>query len=223
MAASVAFVIDASALRELPDGGALAPASACRDAAFAGAHAIDVAFPATAFLVEPRRAITAGHALSFRDPRGLRLLFAHDVPAMVDHGQAWYCFAPEHVARVERIEFLDTRPHRADLALLRLAYGPRGLAVEPVHLASADAISARAVVGMIAHPHGLPRCIIDHDAAGQVACIESCDGGQLSARMQAWRGCSGAPWCTAQGVIGVQSRRDGVWAFAQGGLRALLR
>ena len=215
---ALAFVLDASELQELPDGAARVRASASRCRDLPPEFAIDTAFPACAFQVAPGRALTAGHVVCFRDPRALRLLFAHAIAPAEEADGPWFRFAPEQIAAIDRVEYLDIRPGHADIALLRLRRGPRGLHAGQVPLADDAAHRVSAQVGMVAHPYGRPCETLYRDVDGNPARIIATDAQTLAARLTAWRGCSGAPWCTASGVVGLQVRAEQGIAYAQRGL-----
>jgi hypothetical protein len=222
-ARALAFLLDASELHQLDDGAVRVRASASRCRDLPVAAAIDSAFAACAFLVAPGRALAAGHSVCFRDPRALRLLFAHAKPPRLEPDGTWFRFAAEHVAAVDRVEYLDTRPGHADVAVLRLRTGPHGLSAPCAVLADDQAPCEADLVGMAAHPYGRTCELLRHDALGNAARIVAVDAQNLTARLTAWRGCSGAPWCTADGVVGMQVRAHAELAYAQRGLTDSLR
>ena len=174
---------------------------------------ISLTYPATAFLVTERHAVTAAHAVAFRDPRLLNLVFGFDSASTLAPDDLSYTLPRAQVVGVKQIVALVYDSQLGDIAVLELDDTvPIGVG-RPLPLAPARSTTLLQEVAMISHARAQPQKAIvrkkDDPQPWRFPRVIDQDERFIYTNLDSFRGCSGSPVLDTQGrVVGVQFRGE---------------
>lgn len=171
---------------------------------------IALTHPATAFLITNRHAVTAAHAVAFRDPASLSLAFGFGTRSVLAEDRSHYTLPKTHLIGVKRIIALVLNPQLGDIAVLELLDAVLPVAGTPLRLAPAQSTKMLQEVAMISHARAQPLKVVvrarDSPQPWRYPRVLDQDERFIYTNLDSFRGCSGSPVIDARGrVVGVQS------------------
>jgi hypothetical protein len=169
--------------------------------------------PATAFLVTDTHAVTAAHAVAFRNPRSLHLAFGFGTRSVLAEDRSYYSLRKSHVVGVKQIVALVLDPQLGDIAVLELTDAVPPEVATPLRLAPAHSTKMLQEVAMISHARAQPlKAVVRHKNSPQpwrYPRVLDQDERFIYTNLDSFEGCSGSPVIDAHGrVVGVQVRGE---------------
>lgn len=180
---------------------------------FAKEPCVSLTHPATAFLITTTHAVTAAHAVAFRNPRTLSLAFGLDTAAALAPDGLSYRLRHSQVVAVKQIVALILDPLLGDIAVLELDDAVSAKIAKPLPIAPARSTAMLQEVAMISHAHAQPlKAIVRPRMLAEewrYPRILDQDERFIYTNLDSFRGCSGSPVIdTAGRVVGVQFRGE---------------
>lgn len=166
---------------------------------------------ATAFLVNERHVVTAGHFVDSCHVADLSVVFRYVAQPnwrIHAHGDSPpYDLAPSQLARVDRILYCSTAAATGDLAVLHLADAVDPATAIPLPIAARQTIHCGPGFSMIGHPCGLPcKAVVGDGDLESWPRVWSFDARWLQTDVDAYQKNSGSPLLDRHGhVVGVMS------------------
>lgn len=168
---------------------------------------------ATAFLVNERHVVTAGHFVASLQVDDLCVVFRY--VARTDWRNHLECESPPYeleasqLARVDRILYCSTAAATGDLAVLHLADAVNSATAVPLELARRQSLRNGPGFSMIGHPRGLPcKAEVADGHPGNGPRVWSFDARRAQTNVHGLQKSSGSPLLDRFGrVVGVMSHR----------------
>lgn len=182
---------------------------------------------ATAFLVNERHVVTAGHCVDARHVGDLTVVFRYlakeDWCDNLESDSPPYDLEPSQLARVDRILYCSTAAATGDLAVLHLADAVDPATAIPLELARRQSLHIGPGFSMIGHPRGLPcKAVVGQADPETWPRVWSFDARWVRTDVDALQKNSGSPLLDPLGrVVGVMSHLTGPHAARSGGTLAL--
>lgn len=177
---------------------------------------------ATAFLVNERHVVTAGHFVDARHVGDLTVVFRYlakeDWCDNLGSDSPPYDLEPSQLARVDRILYCSTAAATGDLAVLHLADAVDPATAIPLELAKRQSLRNGPGFSMIGHPRGLPcKAVVGSANLQTWPRVWSFDARSVQTDVDALQKNSGSPLLDRCGrVVGVMSHLTAPHAATSG-------